>query len=151
MLAEKHSNIKIITDFLSESELFGLIERSNCIVSTHRSEGFGYIPAYGYLLDRDVIVCDHSGFSEIADSDHFRRIDYRLVPVPNGKFFHESDHFSWAEINRLQLKDAMKQMYDAWKSNSDITLQKKQGLPFFTPNEHCLVYKDLLRSNNIGT
>ncbi|MEL6211441.1 MAG: glycosyltransferase, partial [Pseudomonadota bacterium] len=59
--AEADPRILIVADHLPFPELIGLIADANCLVSPHRAEGFGYMPAYALALGRPVIGTDYSG------------------------------------------------------------------------------------------
>ena len=54
-------NIRLLTHALPEARLRGLIAASDIVLSLHRSEGFGLIPATAMLLGRAVVATGWSG------------------------------------------------------------------------------------------
>ncbi|MEM9784006.1 MAG: hypothetical protein AAF899_16225, partial [Pseudomonadota bacterium] len=56
--AEADDRILIIDRRLSFEALLGLVALSDALISPHRSEGFGYMPAYALALGRPVIATD---------------------------------------------------------------------------------------------
>ncbi|MEO1276995.1 MAG: hypothetical protein AAFV96_17015, partial [Pseudomonadota bacterium] len=54
--AEADPRVVIQSDHLPFAELIGLIAMADALVSTHRAEGFGYLPAYALALGRPVLA-----------------------------------------------------------------------------------------------
>lgn len=97
-LAENDERIIIIEDFLPNQEFFELINSCDAIVSTHRAEGFGYLPAYALWLGKSVITTAYSGTSDYCTNENSYLVDYSLVPVPASKFIYPMLRPMWAEI-----------------------------------------------------
>ncbi len=92
-------NIRLITHTLPEPELRGLIAASDIILSLHRSEGFGLIPATAMLLGRAVVATGWSGNLDFMTPETSALISYRLIPAqdPRGTYQFPDSH--WADPN----------------------------------------------------
>ena len=87
--------------------LLALIKRADCVVSSHRAEGFGYIPAYALGYARPVIVTDYSGTQEICNADTAYPVPYKLVNARVGETITPLKNAQWAEIDVEALANAM--------------------------------------------
>ncbi|MEX5320893.1 glycosyltransferase [Pseudomonas shirazica] len=97
-LAESDNRIIVIEDFLENDDFFALINSCDAVVSTHRAEGFGYLPAYAIWLGKSVIVTDYSGTRDFCTKDNSYLVDFNLVPVPAAKFIYPMLRPLWAEV-----------------------------------------------------
>jgi glycosyltransferase involved in cell wall biosynthesis len=97
-LAETDERIIVIEDFLPNDEFFELINSCDAVVSTHRAEGFGYLPAYAIWLGKSVISTAYSGTNEYCTKENSYMVDYSLVPVPAAKFIYPMLRPMWAEV-----------------------------------------------------
>jgi glycosyltransferase involved in cell wall biosynthesis len=91
------ANIRLITDDVPEPVLRGLIAASDVILSLHRSEGFGLIPATGALLGKPVIATGWSGNLDFMTQDTSALVSCRLVPVPESCTVYAMPGAYWAE------------------------------------------------------
>lgn len=93
------SNIRIIEGMLPESDMLGLMATSDIVISLHRSEGFGLVPAQAMRLGKPVIATAWSGNLEFMNTDNSALVDYELIPVddPEGTF--DADGQRWAEAD----------------------------------------------------
>jgi glycosyltransferase involved in cell wall biosynthesis len=69
---------------IDRSHVLGLIQMSDCLVSLHRSEGFGLTIAEAMYLSKPVIVTAYSGNVDFTNTDNSFLVDYDLVRVPKG-------------------------------------------------------------------
>jgi len=108
-LSSKSNNITLIDAFLPENELSALIRYADCIISPHRSEGFGYLMIEAIMLNKPLIATRYSGFQiqEETFTGYFP-LDYKLISTPNSKFFHNSLSQFWANPSYKQLMQFMK-------------------------------------------
>jgi glycosyltransferase involved in cell wall biosynthesis len=81
-------NIRLISETLPEPQLRGLIAASDIVMSLHRSEGFGLVPATAMLLGRPVVATGWSGNLTFMTSETSGLVSYRMVPVidPRGNY-----------------------------------------------------------------
>jgi glycosyltransferase involved in cell wall biosynthesis len=90
-------NIRLISETLPEPQLRGLIAASDIVMSLHRSEGFGLVPATAMLLGRPVVATGWSGNLTFMTPETSALVDYRLVPVVDPRGNYEVRHARWAE------------------------------------------------------
>ena len=87
-------NARVATDpriVLRDQEYAGaehatLVQRCDCYVSLHRSEGFGRGPAEAMLLGKPVIATAYSGNMDFMTAENSLLVDYRLMPVRPGEY-----------------------------------------------------------------
>ena len=87
------------------------LETVDVVVSLHRSEGFGLVPAESMSLGKPVILTNWSGNTDYMTSENSIAIDYELVRL--GKDFgpYKSDQI-WAEPDVDQAAHWMKRLVD---------------------------------------
>ncbi len=93
------NNIRLIDGMLPEADMLGLMAASDIVISLHRSEGFGLVPAQAMRLGKPVIATAWSGNLEFMNEHNSALVDYKLVPVddPEGTF--GADGQRWAEAD----------------------------------------------------
>jgi glycosyltransferase involved in cell wall biosynthesis len=89
--------IKIVTERYSEERMEKLIRGSSCVVSLHRSEGFGYVLADAMALGIPTIATDYSGSTDFCDSETSFPVAYRLIPVKSHGAHWEAEGTEWAD------------------------------------------------------
>ena len=77
----------------------GLMAASDIVISLHRSEGFGLVPAQAMHLGKPVIATAWSGNLEFMTKRNSALVSYSLVPVhdPEGAFV--ADGQMWADAD----------------------------------------------------
>lgn len=111
---EKDRRIRIIDQTLPEEALAGLYSVTDCYVSLHRSEGFGYGPAEALYWGKPVIVTSFSGVCDFCTESTARLVDYELIAVEPGQYPYvsgERSHF-WAEPNLKTASRHMRMLYE---------------------------------------
>ncbi len=91
------ANIRLISETLPEPQLRGLIAASDIVMSLHRSEGFGLVPATAMLLGRPVVATGWSGNLTFMTEETSALIDYRLIPVVDPRGNYDLRNAQWAE------------------------------------------------------
>ena len=74
----------IVDRTIDRSQVTGLIQMADCLVSLHRSEGFGLTIAEAMYLSKPVIATAYSGNMDFTTPDNAFLVDYDLAPVPGG-------------------------------------------------------------------
>jgi glycosyltransferase involved in cell wall biosynthesis len=74
-------NIKLFDGGWSPARVEGLLGLSDIVVSLHRAEGFGLVPAQAMLRGVPVIATGWSGNLQYMDAASAALVDHRLVPV----------------------------------------------------------------------
>ncbi len=90
-------NIRLLTETLPEPRLRGLIAASDIVMSLHRSEGFGLVPATAMLLGRPVLATAWSGNLDFMTPDNAALVSYRLVPAVDPRGVYALAGAEWAE------------------------------------------------------
>lgn len=95
--AADQPNIRIDTRPLPSADNFALMAACDMVLSLHRSEGFGLVPAEAMLLGVPVIATDWSGTADFIDATCAATVPARLVPAydPRGVFM--APGAVWAE------------------------------------------------------
>lgn len=92
------SDIRLVTETLSEEAMQGLIETCDIALCLHRSEGFGLLAAQAAWRGKPAIATNWSAPAEFLAPDGAGLVDYTLVPVedpqgiyPRGQVWAEPD------------------------------------------------------------
>ena len=93
------SNIRLIEGMLPEADMAGLTAAADIVISLHRSEGFGLVPAQAMALGKPVIATAWSGNLDFMNANNSALVSYSLIPVhdPEGAF--QSRQSKWADAN----------------------------------------------------
>jgi glycosyltransferase involved in cell wall biosynthesis len=95
-IGEAH-NIRLITETISEPALRGLMLASDVILSLHRAEGFGLIPAAAMLLGRPVVATGWSGNLEFMSPEVSGLVSCKLIPAADSRGTYDMRQAVWAE------------------------------------------------------
>jgi glycosyltransferase involved in cell wall biosynthesis len=98
--------IRIVADRYTERQMQQLMRDTSCVVSLHRSEGFGYVLSDAMALGIPVIATDYSGNVDFCDPETSYPVSYRTIPAVSHAHW-ESGGAQWAEPD---IDSASKQM-----------------------------------------
>lgn len=88
---------KIINQDLSENDYFNLINLTDCIISLHRSEGFGRLLAEALYFNKFLITTNYSGNLDFCNKLNSILVDYELVNVNSNDYpYLDSPNYRWA-------------------------------------------------------
>ncbi len=90
-------NIRLIDEVWEGSRIHGLIATSDILLSLHRAEGFGLVPAAAMLRGIPVIATGWSGNLQFMDAASAALTPYRLVPVADARGNYTAPGAIWAE------------------------------------------------------
>lgn len=90
-------NIEVIEASLSPEGLSGLYERADVVMSLHRSEGFGLVPAEAMLRGLPVITTNWSGNTDFCTPETGIPIGYRLIPAEDPQGTYDYPDMVWAD------------------------------------------------------
>jgi glycosyltransferase involved in cell wall biosynthesis len=90
-------NIRLIDEIWQASRIHGLIAASDILLSLHRAEGFGLVPAEAMLRGVPVIATGWSGNLQFMDAASAALVPYRLVPVVDERGDYNLPGALWAE------------------------------------------------------
>lgn len=87
-LVAERGDILLLEAELSDGELWDLIASVDLVLSTHRAEGFGLVPAEAMALGKPVIATGWSAVTDFLDAEVGVPLPYRLTPVkdPTGAY-----------------------------------------------------------------
>jgi glycosyltransferase involved in cell wall biosynthesis len=109
--ASGHS-IRLIEETLRHEDVVDLIGASDCVVSLHRSEGFGLVLGEAMLLEKPVIATAYSGNLDFTTPSNSFLVSYTLKEVGPGNSPYPP-HCLWANPC---LKDACEQMKTVYEN-----------------------------------
>ncbi len=91
------ANIRVVDGTLSAEDMTALMQAADIVISLHRSEGFGLVPAQAMQLGKAVVATGWSGNLEFMREGNSALVRHKLVPVedPHGPF--AADGQQWAE------------------------------------------------------
>ncbi|MBV9811590.1 MAG: glycosyltransferase [Acetobacteraceae bacterium] len=95
--AEGARNVIWETRTLSPAESRALTRCCDILLSLHRSEGFGLVPAEAMLLGKPVVATGWSGNMDFMDRDTAALVGYRLVKVDDPRGNYAVPGAVWAE------------------------------------------------------
>lgn len=103
-------NIRIETRMMPSDERHALTAASDIVVSLHRSEGLGLVPAEAMLLGKPVVATGWSGNMTFMDRASAALVGYRLVPAcdPRGVY----GEGLWAEPDHADAVAALRRLAD---------------------------------------
>jgi glycosyltransferase involved in cell wall biosynthesis len=102
--------VTIIDQTIDRPDLNALVQRCDCIVSLHRSEGFGLPLAEAMYLGKPVIATAYSGNMDFTTAENAFLVRYKLVPVPPGCEPYDAG-LLWAEPDLASAVEQMKTAY----------------------------------------
>ena len=104
-----YKNILVIDKVFSRGETNALISISDCFVSLHRSEGYGFCPAEAMALGKVAMLTNWSGNTQYMTSGNCIPISYELKQLGRNYGPYEA-HQYWAEPDLDQATAEMKRL-----------------------------------------
>ena len=104
-----YRNIQVLDRILSRGEVNALIANTDCYVSLHRSEGFGFGPAEAMALGKPILATHWSGNTDYMRPDNCLPIDYTLVTIEEDYGPYKKGQ-RWAEPDVAQAATAMQSL-----------------------------------------
>ncbi len=90
-------NVRLDTRTLPAADMHALTLACDTVLSLHRSEGFGLVPAEAMLLGVPVVATGWSGNMEYMDPGCAALVPYALVPARDPRGVFEAPGAVWAE------------------------------------------------------
>ncbi len=95
--AADHPNIRVLTETLPAAEAHALTACADIVLSLHRAEGFGLVPAEAMLLGIPVVATGWSGNLDFMDAASAALVPYALIPARDPRGVFEAPGAVWAE------------------------------------------------------
>jgi glycosyltransferase involved in cell wall biosynthesis len=92
-----------------------LMRDTSCVVSLHRSEGFGYVLSDAMAVAIPVIGTDYSGNVDFCDAETSFPVAFRPVPVVSYGAHWETKCARWAEPDIESAAEQMKAVYSDYE------------------------------------
>jgi len=92
-------NVMFETRMFDDADRHALTACADIVMSLHRSEGLGLVPAEAMLLGRPVIATGWSATTEFMDASCARPVGYRLIPAVDPRAVFEAPGAMWAEAD----------------------------------------------------
>ena len=102
-IAARDPRIVLIREMLPFHDLISLIRAVDCLVSPHRAEGFGLLPAYALSQATPVIATDYSGTKDFCTPETAIPIRHNLVELTPNQSLLPMEGAVWAEVDRAAL------------------------------------------------
>jgi glycosyltransferase involved in cell wall biosynthesis len=93
------TNIHVINRVLSTTEMSGLMAAADIIISLHRTEGFGLVPAQAMQLGKPVVATGWSGNLDFMTETNSALVSYKLVPAVDSEGQFQMPDQQWAEAD----------------------------------------------------
>ena len=110
--AQGAGNIRFETRVLPMADSHALTACADIVLSLHRSEGFGLVPAEAMLLGRAVVSTDWSATAEFLDAGCGVPIPCRLVPARDPRGVFEAPGAVWADAEVGAAAEALRALAD---------------------------------------
>ena len=105
-------NIRLETRLLPAADSHALTLCADIVLSLHRSEGFGLVPAEAMLLGRPVVATGYSGTTDFLDAACGMPVGYRLIPARDPRHVFEAPGARWAEADQGEAAAALARLAD---------------------------------------
>jgi glycosyltransferase involved in cell wall biosynthesis len=121
-------NIQLWTEELSAADNHALTAAADVVLSLHRSEGFGLVPAEAMLLGRAVVATGWSGNMQFMDNDTAALTGYKLVPARDPRRVFEVPGAVWAEPNMADAVTQLRRLADDATARAEIGRRAREAV-----------------------
>ncbi len=130
---KEHRNIYFLEETFSRTQFNSLLSLIDVVVSLHRSEGFGLIPAEAMYLGKPVIMTNWSGNVDFMREDNCCPVDYQLIEVGKKYLDFDSDQV-WSDPDLEQAAEYMLRLISDHEYYDSIAQKAKDTIhEHFTP------------------
>lgn len=116
-------NIILETRMLPSADMHALTRMADIVLSLHRSEGFGLVPAEAMMLGRAVVATDWSATTEFLDASCGAPIAYRLVPARDPRGIFEAPGAVWADADVDEAARTLRELADAPERRASLGME----------------------------
>jgi glycosyltransferase involved in cell wall biosynthesis len=97
-------DVRLMTDWLTGRQMGALVASADVVLSLHRSEGFGLLPAQAMALGKVVVATGWSANLDFMTPDNSALVDYTLVPVQDSQGLYRGGRWAEADIQDAAAK-----------------------------------------------
>jgi glycosyltransferase involved in cell wall biosynthesis len=97
-------DIRLMTDWLTGTEMASLLASADIVLSLHRSEGFGLLPAQAMAAGKAVVATGWSGNLDFMTADNSVLVDYALKPVQDSQGLYAGGRWAEADVRDAAAK-----------------------------------------------
>jgi glycosyltransferase involved in cell wall biosynthesis len=90
-------NIRLFEDTLTGDDMAALVASADTVLSLHRAEGFGLLPAEAMLHEVPVVATNWSGNTDFMTADDSALVSYHLVPASDPQGTYDLPGAEWAD------------------------------------------------------
>lgn len=112
MYLEEHAPVFLVHQALSKQGMMSFHKQGHCLVSPHRSEGWGCGPFESLAFGNPTIATNFSGNLEFMNNENSYLIDCEMTPVCNMPWPIYNGKMDWAEPSIRHLKQLMRHVYE---------------------------------------
>jgi glycosyltransferase involved in cell wall biosynthesis len=102
-------NVRIMTEIISQTDVYRLMNAADCYVSPHRSEGFGLTVAEAMYYGKPVIATDFGGTTDFVKEGVGFPLSYKLVELTFDQGPYARGNV-WADPSVEHLQSLMRQV-----------------------------------------
>jgi glycosyltransferase involved in cell wall biosynthesis len=117
------ADVRLMTEPLSADERDRLLASCDVLLSLHRSEGFGLLPAEAMAAGKPVIATAWSGNLDFMDGTCAVLVPYRLCDVEDGQGIYKGGQ--WAEADTEAAGLALARLIDDPERRADLGAQAR--------------------------
>jgi glycosyltransferase involved in cell wall biosynthesis len=115
-------NVRFDTRTLARDDAHAVMAACDIVLSLHRSEGFGLVPAEAMLLEKPVVATAWSGPVDFIDSAWAIPVPARLVPAVDPRGVFQAPGAVWADPDVGEAAAALQRLAE------DPGLRRRLGL-----------------------
>ncbi len=106
------TNVRLMQETLSRPDMTALVASADTVLSLHRAEGFGLLPAEAMLHGVPVVATGWSGNVDFMTAEDSALVGYQLVPVDDPQGTYTVPGAKWAEANVDEAAAWLKRLRD---------------------------------------
>jgi glycosyltransferase involved in cell wall biosynthesis len=141
-----HQNVMLLKEIYATEVVAALIRVSDVVISLHRSEGLGLVPAEAMYLRVPVVATAYSGNVDFMNSANSAQVGYTLVPVCDPQGIYGGVGQVWADPDIAQAANWLRRLRSDPSLRAAITDQAYADVTeYFSPTHHVQFLKETER------